>query len=41
MPETQQEIADRLKISRSYVSRIEKSSLKKLNDELERRNFRR
>ena len=29
---TQQEVADRLKISRSYVSRLEKSALEKLRD---------
>lgn len=32
---TQQEIADRLDISRSYISRIEKKALKKLNSQLE------
>ena len=31
-PMTQREIAERLKISRSYVSRIEKSALEKLQD---------
>lgn len=34
-PITQREIAERLKISRSYVSRIEKSALDKLRKELE------
>ena len=29
-PKTQKEIADRLKISRSYISRIEKTAIKKL-----------
>ena len=33
--QTQKEIADKLKISRSYVSRIEKASLEKLRDALE------
>ncbi len=33
---TQREIADRLAISRSYVSRIEKKALKKLREEYER-----
>lgn len=32
---TQQEIADKLDISRSYISRIEKKALKKLNTHLE------
>ena len=31
---TQREIADMMGISRSYVSRIEKKALKKLNQEL-------
>ena len=31
-PETQQQIADKLEISRSYVSRLEKAALKKLRD---------
>jgi RNA polymerase sporulation-specific sigma factor len=31
---TQREIADELKISRSYVSRIEKKALEKLRNEL-------
>ena len=30
MPQTQREVADRLGISRSYVSRIEKRALSKL-----------
>ena len=33
---TQREIADRLEISRSYVSRIEKKALRKLREEYER-----
>lgn len=33
---TQREIADMLGISRSYVSRIEKKALKKLNEEMEK-----
>ena len=33
-PETQQEIAAKLGISRSYVSRIEKKALRKLNTAL-------
>ena len=33
-PQTQREIAERLRISRSYVSRIEKSALEKLKDAL-------
>jgi len=32
---TQREIADQLKISRSYVSRIEKKALKKLHKEID------
>jgi RNA polymerase sporulation-specific sigma factor len=35
-PQTQREIAEKLKISRSYVSRIEKSALEKLRDALSR-----
>lgn len=35
---TQREIASRLSISRSYVSRIEKKALKKLREEYEKRN---
>ena len=35
-PHTQREIAERLNISRSYVSRIEKSALEKLKDALSR-----
>lgn len=35
-PITQREIADLLKISRSYVSRIEKSALEKIKDEFKR-----
>ncbi|MGN1084984.1 MAG: sigma-70 family RNA polymerase sigma factor, partial [Lachnospiraceae bacterium] len=34
---TQREIANRLSISRSYVSRIEKKALKKLREEYEKR----
>ena len=34
-PQTQREIAERLNISRSYVSRIEKSALEKLKDALQ------
>ncbi|MBE6564672.1 MAG: sigma-70 family RNA polymerase sigma factor [Ruminococcaceae bacterium] len=36
---TQREIADRMGISRSYVSRIEKSALKKLHDRICRPGF--
>ena len=35
-PITQREIADLLNISRSYVSRIEKSALEKIKDEFKR-----
>lgn len=35
-PITQREMADKLKISRSYVSRIEKKALEKLRDEYEK-----
>ena len=35
-PQTQREIAEKLNISRSYVSRIEKSALEKLKDALSR-----
>lgn len=35
---TQREIANRLSISRSYVSRIEKKALRKLREEYEKRN---
>lgn len=38
-PSTQQAVADRLGISRSYVSRIEKKALKKLKIALERERF--
>lgn len=38
-PLTQREVADRLKISRSYVSRIEKKSLEKLYDQFEEKDF--
>ena len=34
-PKTQNEVAQILGISRSYVSRIETKAIKKLNDELE------
>jgi len=34
---TQREIADRLSISRSYVSRIEKKALRKLREEYEKK----
>ena len=34
-PQTQKEIAERLKISRSYVSRLEKSALEKMREVLE------
>ena len=33
-PETQQEVADRIGISRSYVSRIEKKAIRKLQEEI-------
>lgn len=36
-PLTQREVAEKLNISRSYVSRIEKSALAKLRDELDKR----
>ena len=36
-PETQQEVADRLGISRSYVSRIEKKAIRKLQEEITNR----
>ena len=35
-PKTQNEVAQILGISRSYVSRIETKAIKKLNDELEK-----
>ena len=35
---TQREVAEKLKISRSYVSRIEKKALEKLRREFERGN---
>lgn len=35
VPQTQKEIAAKLKISRSYVSRIEKSALEKMREVLE------
>ena len=38
-PSTQQAVADKMNISRSYVSRIEKKALKKLKTALERENF--
>lgn len=38
-PATQREIAESMGISRSYVSRIEKSALKKINDLLSRPGF--
>lgn len=37
-PLTQREVAEKLKISRSYVSRIEKKALEKLRREFERGN---
>ena len=37
-PLTQREIADRMNISRSYVSRIEKAALQKIASELKRRS---
>jgi len=37
-PQTQREIAERLKISRSYVSRIEKSALGKLREAMNVQN---
>lgn len=36
MPMTQREVADKLSISRSYVSRIEKKALEKLRDRYEK-----
>jgi|AGTN01.1.fsa_nt_gi RNA polymerase sigma factor, sigma-70 family len=38
-PLTQQEISDKLGISRSYVSRIEKATLKKLKDAIFKENL--
>ncbi len=38
-PLTQREVAQKLKISRSYVSRIEKSALAKLKEELSKRGM--
>ena len=38
-PMTQREVAEKLNISRSYVSRIEKSSLAKLREELGKRGI--
>ncbi|MCL2631369.1 MAG: RNA polymerase sporulation sigma factor SigK [Firmicutes bacterium] len=38
-PQTQQEVSDKLGISRSYVSRIEKATLAKLKTAIEEENF--
>lgn len=38
-PKTQREIAKKLGISRSYISRIEKKALKKLNKEFIKNNL--
>ena len=37
LPLTQREVAKKLKISRSYVSRLEKKALEKLKDEFEKK----
>ena len=39
VPLAQREVAAKLKISRSYVSRIEKRALEKLRDGLKREDF--
>ncbi len=39
LPETQQQVADALHISRSYISRIEKKALRKLKEAIERENL--
>ena len=39
VPLTQREVARKMKISRSYVSRIEKRALEKLREGLKRESF--